>query len=202
MIKRCLLPLLLAAAALSTNDSAAAAWNGPHTRFNLTGPGAPSLVVDGLALPANWFTGGPYNSYLNDGVQTSKPITQDQLVAWEVAVQAAAKTGLRVFEPLLGQWKLEPTQSADGILASTKALLDAGVAAQPEAVFILRIHMAPVNVSHMYAWAKDQPLTDLGPGRPTPADPEWGPKAAGQLIPFLASLDGLYGNVDITLDDI
>ena len=108
-------------------------------------------------------------------------------------MQAAAKTGLRVFEPLLGQWQLEPTQSADGVLPSTKVLLDAGIAAQPEAVFILRIHMAPMNVSHMCAWAEGgRPLKDLGPGRPTPADPAWVPQATEGLIPFLLKLDSMY----------
>jgi hypothetical protein len=50
-------------------------------------------------------------------------LTDSALVSWITTVQAASEHGIRIFEPLLNQWKLD-NSTADGITNATSTLLD------------------------------------------------------------------------------
>eukprot|EP01052_Picozoa_sp_SAG31_P039161 SAG31_NODE_5373_length_2578_cov_2.885693_2_plen_714_part_00 len=118
---------------------------------------------------------------------------ESALVNWVTTVQAASISGVRIFEPLLNQWKLD-NSTADGITNATRALLDATLHVRSDALFVLRIHICP-SVHHMYREGRnataDPPLDD-GPHLPSPADADWVPKASAGLIALLTAIDARY----------
>ena len=122
-----------------------------------------------------------------------RTLTSEALVAWISTVQAASDNGVRIFEPLLNQWKVD-NSTTDGITAATTAFLDSVLQVRSDALFVLRIHICPV-VGHMYHEGKraGDPPTDNGAHLPIPADPQWVPQWVPQasygLITLLNAID-------------
>jgi hypothetical protein len=190
-------PLLaLAVAASHTHANSAPptgrAWSGPQTTPGVTGPGTASVIVDGESIPAHWFTGAPYNAYTGAPSRSPPPLVTSALVSWVSTVRAASAVGIRIFEPLLNQWQLD-NSTTDGITNATSTLLDSALQIRSDALFVLRIHVCP-EVAHMYRQGKNasDPPTDDGAHLPSPADPEWVPRASAGLIALLRAIDERY----------
>ena len=169
----------------------AASWSGPKTTPGVAGPGTASVIVDGEPMPAHWFTGGSFNSYT--GAPGRPPaLAESALANWVTTVQAASDSGVRIFEPLLNQWRPD-NSTADGITNATRTLLDATLQVRGDALFVLRIHVCP-EVHHMYREGRNatDPPQDDGAHLPSPADAEWVPKASAGLIALLAAIDARY----------
>jgi hypothetical protein len=154
--------------------------------------GTAAVIVDGESIPAHWFTGGPFNAYTGAPSESPQPLTDAALATWINTVQAASDNGIRIFEPLLNQWKLD-NSSADGITNATAAFLDSTLQVRSDALFVLRIHICP-EVGHMYREGKQagDPPTDNGAHLPSPAAPEWISKASAGLIALLQAIDTRY----------
>eukprot|EP01051_Picozoa_sp_SAG22_P007750 SAG22_NODE_556_length_9120_cov_2.272475_5_plen_956_part_00 len=99
-------------------------WTGPTTVPGVVGPaGTAAVIVDGQSIPAHWFTGGPFNAYTGAPSESPPPLTDAAQATWINTVQAASDNGIRIFEPLLNQWKLD-SSTADGITTATADFLD------------------------------------------------------------------------------
>lgn len=107
-------------------------------------------------------------------------------------MQAASEHGIRIFEPLLNQWKLD-NSTADGITNATSTLLDSTLRICTDALFVLRIHICP-DVHHMSRQGQNVtgPPTDSGAHLPSPADAEWIPRASEGLVALLTAIDTRY----------
>lgn len=165
--------------------------NNTNSTASTTPGGSTAVVVDGVSFAPRWFVGGG-----GWKKQDSHGARRSDLADFFAQVEAAAKNGLRIFEPAV----VTSNGTAGALSGATRQVLDGIIQLCPDALFILRLRVNPAIGEPVVVQCKDNTSVQVNvtyatshiPTLSTPASTAWLPAAIASVVPLVRAADAAY----------